>query len=159
METAVTNIQKKQSSVFGLLKPYLWPIIGLALLAVGSSGLGLITPKIISHSIDAFIHQTFVMKTLILEFGAVALGIFIFTYLQRIVQTYTSERVARDLRNSIAAKIASQSYEFVEKVTPARLLTNLTSDIDSIKMLIGQAIASLISSASDNYFLFIYSLI
>ena len=147
MATTSTTIQKKKgSSIVGLLKPYLWPILGLASLAVASSGIGLITPKIISHSIDAFVHGTFVMQTLLVEFGAVTLGVFILTYLQSIVQTYTSERVAKDLRNSIADKIGNQSYEFVEKVTPARLLTNLTSDIDSIKMLIGQAIASLISS-------------
>ncbi len=137
---------KKDSSVFGLLKPYRAPIVGLALLAIGASGLGLILPKIISHSIDAFIRHTFLWQGLVLQFGIVTLGIFLFTYLQSIMQTYTSERVARDLRNTIAKKISSQSYEFVERVTPARLLTNLTSDIDSIKMLIGQAIAALISS-------------
>lgn len=138
--------EKKTSSIVGFLKPYLWPIVGLASLAVTSSGIGLITPKIISRSIDAFIHGTFVMQTLLLEFGAVIIAVFVITYLQNIVQTFTSERVAKDLRNSIVDKVGNQSYEFVEKITPARLLTNLTSDIDSIKMLIGQAIASLISS-------------
>jgi ATP-binding cassette subfamily B protein len=62
------------------------------------------------------------------------------------MQTFTSERVAKDLRNSLAKKISEQSYEFVERVGPSKLLTNLTSDIDSIKMFVGQATASLISS-------------
>ena len=142
-----TNSQsKKSASIFGLLKPYIWSILFLALVSIGSSGLGLIIPKIISQSIDTYIRHTFVMQTLVFELGAVIFGIFIFTYLQSIVQTYTSERVAKDLRNSIAEKISNQSYEFVENVTPAKLLTNLTSDIDSIKMFVGQAIASLISS-------------
>lgn len=147
MENPETKtIEKNTSSVFNLLRPYIWPIVFLALLSVGASGLGLVLPKIISHSIDSYVRHEFVMRTLVLEFGSVILGIFIFTYLQSIVQTLTSEKVARDLRNSIASKISLQSYEFVERITPSRLLTNLTSDIDSIKMFVGQAIASLISA-------------
>jgi len=62
------------------------------------------------------------------------------------VQTSASERVARNLRTRVAAKISVQSYEFVERVTPSKLLTNLTSDIDAVKLFVSQAIASIISS-------------
>lgn len=113
---------------------------------MGMSGLGLIVPKIISHSIDSYMRHLFDLEKLILEFGSIIFGIFILTYLQSIMQVIASERVARDLRNTIAEKISEQSYEFIEKVTPAKLLTNLTSDIDSIKMFVGQGIASLISA-------------
>src|SRR3954467_2933927 len=88
----------KKASVFSLLKPYMRQILFLAAVSVASSGLGLLIPKIISHTIDAYVRHTFVMRTLVLEFGAVVFGIFIFTYLQGIVQTYASERVAKDLR-------------------------------------------------------------
>jgi ATP-binding cassette subfamily B protein len=54
--------------------------------------------------------------------------------------------VARDLRARVAAKISVQSYEFVEKLTPAKLLTNLTSDIDAVKLFVSQAIATIIAS-------------
>jgi ATP-binding cassette subfamily B protein len=43
-------------------------------------------------------------------------------------------------------KIADQDHMFIQQVTPAKLLTNLTSDIDAIKMFVAQAIASIISS-------------
>ena len=76
----------------------------------------------------------------------VASFVFALTYLQSIVQTYASERVARDLRTRVAAKISVQSYAYVEQVTPAKLLTNLTSDIDAVKLFVSQAIASIISS-------------
>jgi ATP-binding cassette, subfamily B, bacterial len=136
----------KKPSIFSLLSPYKAEVLVLALLTVTSSGLGLVLPKIISHAIDAFIRRTFVIETLVLEFGAVILGIFIATYLQNILQVYTSEKVARDLRNTFADKISRESYAFVERLTPAKILTNLTADIDSIKLFIGQAIAALISS-------------
>jgi ATP-binding cassette subfamily B protein len=80
------------------------------------------------------------------EFGLACLGIFVFGYLQSLVQTFASERVARDMRRDLAAKISTKEYAYIEKVTPAKLLTNLTSDIDSVKTFVSMAIASIISS-------------
>ena len=71
---------------------------------------------------------------------------FVLTYAQSAVQTWASERVAKDLRTRLAAKISVQSFAWVEKLTPAKLLTNLTSDVDAVKMFVSQAIASIISS-------------
>jgi ATP-binding cassette subfamily B protein len=75
-----------------------------------------------------------------------ALVIFIFTFLQGILQTYASERVARDLRTKLADKISRQSYSFIQHANPSKLLTNLTSDIDSVKLFVSMAIVSLASS-------------
>lgn len=132
--------------MFGLLRPYKWSIGGLVLLAVASSALGLMLPKIMSRSIDAYTDHAFILNTLIAEYGTMVVIIFILTYAQSIVQTYTSERVARDLRERLSDKISRQKYAFVEKVTPAKLLTNLTSDVDAIKTFIALAIAALVSS-------------
>ncbi len=62
------------------------------------------------------------------------------------MQTWASERVAKDLRTRLAAKISVQSFAWVEQLTPAKLLTNLTSDVDAVKLFVSQAIASIISS-------------
>ena len=51
-------------------------------------------------------------------------------------QTYASERVARDLRTRLVAKISAQDHAYIQQVTPAKLLTNLTSDVDAIKMFV-----------------------
>jgi len=129
-----------------LLKPYRWLIAALVILTIAGNGLNLLVPRIISHSIDAYTQKTFVLTTAVLQFFVVAFLVFALTYLQSIVQTYASERVARDLRTRVAAKISAQSYAFVERVTPSKLLTNLTSDIDAVKLFVSQAIASIISS-------------
>jgi ATP-binding cassette subfamily B protein len=138
---------ERKKTIFSLLGPYRLRVLGLALVTIISSGLGLLLPKIVSHGIDDFVRNTLVTRTLVIEFSAVITGIFITAYLQSIMQVFASERVARDLRNTFADKISRESYAFVEKITPAKLLTNLTADIDSIKLFIGQAIAALISSA------------
>jgi ATP-binding cassette subfamily B protein len=129
-----------------LLKPYGGLIGILVALTVASNALNLVVPKLIANGIDTYGNGQLVMRTLIIEFILVALAIFLFTYVQGVVQIYASEYVARDLRIKLAAKISEQDYATIQAATPAKLLTNLTSDIDAIKTFVAQAIASIISS-------------
>ena len=133
-------------NLFGVLKPYRQLILLLVVLTILANSLNLAVPKLISLAIDTYRQQRLILSTLIAEFFAVSMGIFVFTYLQAIAQTYASERVARDLRTNLVAKIARQDHAFIQQVTPAKLLTNLTSDVDAVKMFVSQAIASIISS-------------
>jgi len=138
--------KKKSPGIFSLLKPYWLMVALLILFALLSNGLNLWLPKLIGQGIDAFNNGNFAYKPLLIKFTGLAFAISIFTYLQGIVQTYTSEIVARDLRTRIAVKISGQSFAFIEKTNPSKLLTNLTSDVDSIKLFVAQAIASIVSS-------------
>jgi ATP-binding cassette subfamily B protein len=154
MNRNVTPVRRKAPSgpsLLPLLKPYRGLMILLAALTIAANGLTLGVPKLISRAIDDYIKTTLLHSglnttTIILEFASIALAVFILTYLQSIVQTYASERVAKDLRSRLVAKISLQSYAFVEATTPAKLLTNLTSDVDSVKLYVSQAAASIISS-------------
>ena len=129
-----------------MLKPYRRLILVLIVLTILGNSLNLVVPKLISRAIDTYAQQRLILTTLIVEFFGVALGIFIFSYLQTITQTYASERVARDLRTRFIAKISAQDHSFIQELTPSKLLTNLTSDVDAVKMFVSQAIASIISS-------------
>jgi ATP-binding cassette subfamily B protein len=140
------NSRNTNASLTALLVPYWGWIVVLTLVTILANGLNLIVPEITSHAIDAYTNGKLVISSVILEFFFIALGIFIFTFLQAVVQTISAERVARDLRNKIAAKISIQEYATIENVTPAKLLTNLTSDSDAVKTFVSQAIASIISS-------------
>src|SRR4029453_4848501 len=111
------------------LKPYRAFVGAIVCLTIAANGLNLFVPKIIARAIDTFAASRLVTGTLVAEFVAVAAGIFVFTYLQSIVQTLTAERVARHLATRLVATIAKQSLAFVQQVTPAKLLTNLTSDV------------------------------
>ncbi len=132
--------------IFSILVPYRLLVVGLVVLATAANVLTLWLPKLISHAIDAYIRGTQDTNALILTFGSFAFGIFFFTYLQSIVQTYASERVARDMRTKLVRKISHQGYRFIEDKNPSKLLTNITSDIDSIKLFVAQVVVSLVSS-------------
>ncbi len=133
-------------SLMSLLKPYRGTVILLVLLAMASNGINLVIPKLISHGIDTYSLGKLNMKNLVFAFLLATLGIFLFTYLQSIVQTLASERVARDLRKRLSAKISRQTFSYVQVVSPSKLLTNLTSDIDSVKMFVSLAVVSITSS-------------
>lgn len=141
----------KKPGIFSLLKPYMRLVTLLIMFALFSNSVTLWLPKIISHGIDEYIHTFFTHSKFdanptIVKFSAAVLLIFVFSYIQTIIQTYTSEKVARDLRSQLSGKISRQSNVFIDQVTPAKLLTNLTSDIDSIKLFVSQALVSIVSS-------------
>ncbi|MEI6280632.1 MAG: ABC transporter ATP-binding protein [bacterium] len=140
-ETKNTN----QSNLFSLLKPY-WKIITLLIfLALFSNVLSLWLPRLLSFGIDGFLHGNSLDKYL-WEFSFATIGIFFLIFLQNIVQTYAGERVARDLRRNLSEKISNYTFKEVQMITPSKLLTNLTSDIDSVKNFIAQAIVNIVSS-------------
>jgi len=136
----------KTPSVFGVLKPYKLIISGLIAFALLSNAVNLVIPKIISNAIDDFSGGNFSLQTIVWQFLTASIIIFVFTFLQGILQTYASERVARDLRTRLTDKISRQSYAFINNANPSKLLTNLTSDVDSIKLFVSMAVVMLASS-------------
>lgn len=137
---------KGKPGVLGLLKPYSGLVLLLLLFTLLGSAINLWLPRIIANAIDAFTAGTFALHPVLVKFSIAVLCIFVFTYLQSILQTYASERVARDLRTTLSNKISRQTAAFIEEANPSKLLTNLTADVDSIKMFISQAIVSVVSS-------------
>lgn len=137
---------QSKPSLFSLLKPYRAILIFLLLFTLASNALNLILPKLIAGAIDAYGTHSLVLTIVIAQFALASIAIFIFVYLQSILQVYASERVARDLRKRVSEKISHQTYAFIETTSPSKLLTNLTSDVDSIKTFVAQALVSIVSS-------------
>ena len=142
----IPGVRPGKPNIFAVLKPYRLMIVSLITFALMSNAVNLVIPKLISWGIDDFAKGNFSYHKIITEFLVAASVIFVFTFLQGILQTYASERVARDLRTKLTDKISRQSYAFIQQVNPSKLLTNLTSDIDSIKLFVSMAVVSLASS-------------
>jgi len=148
MKTKVNDEDEKirKPNIFAVVKPYKLMISGLIGIALLSNAVNLVIPKLISYGIDDFSNGSFSYEKLIIQFLIAAFIILVFTFLQGILQTYASEIVARDLRTKLSNKISNQSYAYIQQTNPSKLLTNLTSDIDSIKLFVSMAIVSLASS-------------
>ncbi len=135
-----------KNSLIQLLRPYSGLVALLVLFTVLGNALNLLIPLIISQAIDSFSHGDFSINTIVIRFTLAAVLIMFFSYLQGVVQTYAAEKTARDLRERVAGIVSRQSYAYVIRANPSKLLTNLTSDIDSIKTFVAQAVSSIISS-------------
>ena len=149
MDKSITPAANKKTSkpgIFSLLKPYSGMVTILIIMALLGSGINMFIPKIIAHGIDSFSANRYNLRSVIFQFLLASSSIFVFTFLQNIIQTYASERVGKDLRSRLSDKISQQSYVFVLKSNPSKLLTNLTSDIDSVKMFVSMAFVTIISS-------------
>ncbi|MCC7357056.1 ABC transporter ATP-binding protein [Candidatus Uhrbacteria bacterium] len=136
----------KKPNLFALLKPYRFQVFLLLFLAVSSNALNLALPKVMSHGIDALGKGQFVASTFVLLFGGIVFAAFCVAYGQVVAQVMVSERVARDMRARLSEKISRQTFSFVQQVSPSKLLTNLTSDIDAVKVFVSQALVSIVSS-------------
>jgi ATP-binding cassette subfamily B protein len=137
---------KPQANLFALLKPYSRQVGVLAVCALAANALGLWLPKIVSRGIDGYARGTADIAGAVTGFVAVSVAVFVFAALQAVVQTYAAERVARDLREKVVDKISRQSHAYVQKSDPSKLLSTLTGDVDSVKLFVSQAFASIISS-------------
>lgn len=148
MSRNTTNQPKPPAAprLLQLLNPYKLLVASLVILTIAGNALNLVVPKLISRGIDDYTQGHFVLRTVVLQFLVVGLLVFVLSYAQSVVQIWAAERVAKDLRTRVAAKISVQSFAWVERLTPAKLLTNLTSDVDAVKLFVSQAIASIISS-------------
>ena len=133
-------------SLWPLLAPYKGQMFLMVVLTAAGNALNLAVPKVAADAIDAFTTGHLHLDASLSLLAALALGTFVFGNLQNVVQTVASERVARDLRTKLAGVVSQQTYSAVETMTPAKLLTNFTSDVDAIKGFVAQAAPTLISS-------------
>lgn len=104
---------KPYPGIFSILRSWSASVSVLILLNLAGNGVNLVIPKIISRGIDAYADNRFDFETVILEFLLASTAIFIFTFFQFVVQTYTSERVARELRSRLTGKISLQPWSFI----------------------------------------------
>jgi ATP-binding cassette subfamily B protein len=143
----VQTQEGRSADFIGLLRPYWLWICGLVGLTIASNALNLAGPQLIAAAIDEVGTPWSTLPGFVMSFSVLAMGIFVLTYLQSVVQTLASERVARDLRARLVDRIAEQDFAYVQAVSASKLLTNLTSDVDAIKSFVSQAVSSIVSSA------------
>src|SRR5215831_19368594 len=144
--TAKKPVRPKGPNLLGLLKPYRPLVALLALMTILGNALNLAVPKVVSRAIDAYTQGQLVLRLVVAPLTINDVGIFPIQYLQNMTQTLASQRDVQNVRTRLIDKISRQDHAFIQQVTPATLLTNLTSDVDAVKMFVSLAVASLISS-------------
>jgi ATP-binding cassette subfamily B protein len=122
--------------IFSYVKPYRHLLV-LVVLALVLSTLGdLVLPVIMQRVIDDAILKPGGDRALLMQMAVVALvilaGVFGFTFVQTWFANLIGQRVMKDMRLELFKKTASQSTAFLSKHPVGRLVTRLTSDVETI---------------------------
>ncbi len=133
-------------NLFSLAKPYLGLIILIFVVSLLGNGLNLYMPKIFASIIDSFKNKSFDINGGITLLVGITAAIFVFSTIQSLLQTYVSEKIGKDLRTKLINKISVQPFSFINEITPEKILTNLTGDIDNLKQVIALGLVQIFSS-------------
>lgn len=119
------------------LRPY-WKIAVLALvLTLLTNILMSLQPRFTQYAVDDFIvpKNTDGLGVFALLFFAVFLFRFIFSYVQEVLLNTIGQKVMFDLRTEIFTKLQKQEVAYYDRNPVGRVITRLTSDVDSLNEL------------------------
>lgn len=108
--------------------------------------LNLLLPRVASDFINKIFQPNPDLNQFAYTYMGLVLAIFVAAILQSIFSNIFTEQFAAELRAKLIHKISGLSYNKVTQVTSAKLLTNMTSDIEAVKALFNQVIVIAFSS-------------
>jgi len=128
------------------LKPYLRPLAGALLLTLVLNLLGILQPKFTEYAIDWYIlpRKTDGLLLLVGLFTAVQLLRLIFSYFQAVLLNTVGQFVMFDIRRELYDKLQHQEIAYYDRNPVGRIMTRLTTDVDSLNELFTQGVTDLL---------------
>ncbi len=124
-------------------------IIGIIIVlafSLGQNLLALALPRVASVELNKIFTGESDLNQFALTYVGLISLIFIFAVVITVMSNVVTENFAANVRKRIINKISFLSYKSVNELTSSKLLTNLTSDVDAVKMLFNQSIITVFSS-------------
>ncbi|HVF57001.1 MAG TPA: ABC transporter ATP-binding protein [Pyrinomonadaceae bacterium] len=148
MSTAVKQFHEEEAIAKGYdagsarrllryLKPYKRLIIPALLLTLVANGFGVIEPKFFQYAIDWYIvpRNLSGLHWLALAFLVVKLLQLVVSYYQAVLVQSVGQHVMYDLRSELYRKLQHQEVAYFDRNPVGRVMTRLTSDVDSLNEL------------------------
>src|ERR1044072_9299020 len=128
------------------LKPYGRFLLPALLLTLALNLLGVLQPKFTQYAIDWYIlpRKTEGLYLLVLLFFGAQLFGFIFSYFQSILLNSVGQYVMFDIRRELYDKLQHQEIAYYDRNPVGRIMTRLTSDVDSLNELFTQGVTDLL---------------
>ncbi|HKR98273.1 MAG TPA: ABC transporter transmembrane domain-containing protein, partial [Candidatus Dormibacteraeota bacterium] len=127
---------------------YRTPLLLGALCVIGSVAFSLMKPLIVGSAVDtlskAFTRAQLVRYGLLLIGAAAVEGAFLF--LQRRIIIGVSRRIEYDMRNDFYGHLQTLPLSYYQEQRTGDLMSRATSDLGSVRMLVGPAVMYTISS-------------
>ncbi|MDT5294352.1 MAG: ATP-binding cassette, subfamily multidrug efflux pump, partial [Acidobacteriota bacterium] len=116
------------------LKPYRGMIVPALLLTLVVNALGVVEPKFFEYALDWHIIPKNLsgLQWLALVFLGVKLLQMFVSYLQTVLLQSVGQHVMYDLRAELYGKLQQQEVAYFDRNPVGRIMTRLTSDVDSL---------------------------
>ncbi|MGH9902306.1 MAG: ABC transporter ATP-binding protein, partial [Pyrinomonadaceae bacterium] len=123
--------------LFKYLGPYKRLLVPGLLLTLAVNGLNALQPKFFQYAIDEGILKSDLsaLYLIALAFLGVKLLQFLFSYFQAVLLQSVGQRVMYDLRAELYEKLQRQDVAYFDRNPVGRVMTRLTSDVDSLNEL------------------------
>ncbi len=136
---------------FGILKKYKLWATAVTIFGIGANVLAVYIPRFSGSIIDASVNKAGVVDIAKAMSGIqglvlLVLATFVVATIQIYISTYFSERVGRDLRLQLINKIGDQTFDYVATSTPGRLMTVMTSDVNSVQDVMSQGLVIMLGA-------------
>ncbi|WP_051344315.1 ABC transporter ATP-binding protein [Alicyclobacillus herbarius] len=129
-------------------RPYIWNFLAVVALVVIFNTTSVLQPYLVKIAIDSDIsvahpnlHGVFVIS--LVYIGVVAVGV-VANYLQILLLQYTGQSVIQRIRQDLFEHIERQSMAFFDERALGRLVTNVSSDTETVSQFFTQFFLSLI---------------
>ena len=119
------------------LKPYKWLIVPALGLTLVVNALAVLEPKFFQYAIDWYImpKQLAGLHWLALAFTGLKLFQLVISYFQTVLLQSVGQHVMYDLRAELYEKLQRQEVAYFDRNPVGRVMTRLTSDVDSLNEL------------------------
>lgn len=124
------------------LKPYRKEMWVGTLFAVVNNGIGVLAPMILKYAVDGLQHGATANDLAIwaAELVGISLSAGVLRYFMRMILIGMSRRVELDLRNALFAHLQKLPVSFYNRHRTGDLMARLTSDLDSVRNVLGPGI-------------------
>src|ERR1700704_6695210 len=128
------------------LKPYVRLLSPALVLTLLLNLLGILQPKFTQYAIDWYIlpRQTQGITLFALVYLGAQFGRFVFSYFQVVLLNTIGQYVMFDLRRELYDKLQHQEVAYYDRNPVGRIMTRLTSDVDSLNELFTAGITDLL---------------
>jgi ATP-binding cassette subfamily B multidrug efflux pump len=127
------------------LRPYLRLLIPALFLTLALNLLGILQPKFTQYAIDWYIlpEQFAGLELLVILYAGSHLLRFVFSYFQALLLNTVGQHVMFDMRRELYDKLQHQEVAYYDRNPVGRIMTRLTSDVDSLNELFTAGITDL----------------
>ncbi|MBM3707497.1 MAG: ABC transporter ATP-binding protein [Actinobacteria bacterium] len=130
--------------LLGYVKPYKF-LLGLTVfLLLITAALEIVVPYLIKIAIDRHLTPQKLdgFIYLIILFGAVLAGEFLFRYIQQYLTEYIGQKIMYDMRMDIFSHIQKMEMSFFDKNPVGRILTRVTTDVQALNEMLSSGIVT-----------------